>query len=54
MKNITLAEESDIRLYSLTKVKNKQLMPIFDKPMIYYQIFVLMNAGIDIHFVQDN
>lgn len=54
MKDITSAEESDIRLYSLTKVKNKRLLPIFDKPMIYYPISVLMNAGIDICFVQDN
>ena len=47
MKGVVLAGGTGSRLDPLTKVTNKHLLPVYDKPMVYYPIQTLVNAGIE-------
>jgi glucose-1-phosphate thymidylyltransferase len=47
MKGVVLAGGLGSRLFPLTKITNKHLLPVYDKPMIYYPVQTLINAGID-------
>jgi len=47
MKGVILAGGTGSRLHPLTKITNKHLLPVYNKPMIYYPLFSLKEAGID-------
>ena len=54
MKGVVLAGGKGSRLYPLTKITNKHLLPVYDRPMIYYPVQTLVDAGIrDILVVTD-
>lgn len=50
LREVVLAGETGSRLYSLTKITNKHFNPIYDRPMIYYPLQTLVEAGITEHF----
>ena len=54
MKGVVLAGGSGSRLYPLTKITNKHLLPIYDRPMIYYPIQTLVDAGNTVVIIEHN
>ena len=54
MKGVILAGGLGTRLFPLTKITNKHLLPVYDRPMIYYPIETLVNAGVDVVSTANN